>query len=221
MSSYDLLKWCWRCLTNTIKSCNIFEKIDTCLVSLDFYFQPQQNGDSVSKYKSSRWINLLFFGGNEMLSLLLIHQIIYSKKEKKKPFSDVETFSTETHFMSFDPFSASWFTMLDDALISQLLGVRASTTYLLLWFRLCSSCSSLAIWNGWRNSTVFCWLVTHPVSHNAEDKEEYDQNVYNIGNKTKWSIHTTSYLIFKRENKPFISSSMHAVIDQYVTLKKF
>lgn len=142
-------------------------------------------------------------------------------RKKKKPFSDVETFSTETHFMSFDPFSASWFTMLDDALISQLLGVRASTTYLLLWFCLCSSCSSLAIWNGWRNSTVFCWLVTHPVSHNAEDKEEYDQNVYNIGNNTKWSIHTTSYLIFKRENKPFISSSMHAVIDQYVTLKKF
>jgi hypothetical protein len=57
--------------------------------------------------------------------------------EKEKKVSDVETFCSETNFMSLDPFSASRFTMLDNALISQLLGIRASTTYPLLWFRLC------------------------------------------------------------------------------------
>lgn len=47
--------------------------------------------------------------------------------------SDIKTLSSEAPLVSFDPFGARRFPMLDDALVSQPLRIRARTAYLLLW----------------------------------------------------------------------------------------
>jgi hypothetical protein len=46
---------------------------------------------------------------------------------------NIETLGTEAQFMSLNPFSTSFFTVLYYAFISQLFSIRASTADFLLW----------------------------------------------------------------------------------------
>lgn len=49
--------------------------------------------------------------------------------------SDLKPLSSEASLVSFYPLGACGLPVLNDALISQPLGIRASAAYLLLWLR--------------------------------------------------------------------------------------
>lgn len=163
---------------------------------VSFYFQSQQNGILYPNAYIISWrIHLLFLyakpipGDEQSMLLIPFDPPSNYVLRREKRVSDVETFCLETHFMSLDPFSASRFTMLDNALISQLLGIRASTTYPLLWFRLCRGSGLAWLWSGWRNQAVLCCLITHPVDKRKKNtvknmnmimKKWHKHNIRNI-----------------------------------------
>ena len=64
--------------------------------------------------------------------------------------SDLEALGTEALLVSLDPLGARRLPVLDDALISEPLGVRASAAYLLLRFRV---------------SGRSCWATVHNRAH--------------------------------------------------------
>lgn len=82
--------------------------------------------------------------------------------------SNFKSLCTEACEMSLNPFFASIFTMLYDALISQLLCFRASTTDLLFWLWLGCSCfysrNLVLLWTwqsqGW--GAIFQRKPSHP-----------------------------------------------------------